>query len=58
MESTVFKVKRDIGDIKKGDKVIVISVARCKNCVILIRKLDSEIYQKCTADDLKKVSKY
>lgn len=57
MESTVFKLKRDIGALKKGDEVIIIAVAKCKNCMILVRKVGEYIFQKCTAEDLKKVSK-
>jgi hypothetical protein len=55
-EQTIFKLKRTIGNLNKGDHVVIIAAAKlCCGCKFLIKKVDEDIFQNCTDEDLKKV---
>jgi len=56
MEQSVFRVTRDIGQLKKGDKVTIFFVGTCCDYKILVKKVDEEIYQRCKECDLKKIN--
>ena len=52
--NTVLKLVRDIGQLKKGDHVIIIAATKtCCGGKFTIKHETNEIYQCCCGDDLK-----